>query len=87
MKKLLFFIILLFVFACEKEQESEPQIEMVCWECTWLWFSGPVVKTYCTNEQLNMGRTGVITEDDIRLFEQLKSTRPEIVTVTCKEKN
>lgn len=89
MRKLLFLTILLFLFSCEKAEIKEEKPEkMICWECDISRYNMYYEKgVYCRAEQLTgLGRTGVITEDVIRLYEKLNNTHPEIFYIQCKKK-
>jgi hypothetical protein len=75
MKKLIFFLSLVFLLSCEKDEPQSEMPENECWECLIHYYyghdnTGPVIelKSYCNRTDLGFKPAGEITEADINLY-------------------
>lgn len=72
---------------CEKKEITETkQKEYICWDCVMVLYNQyRYEETFCRAEELNIGRTGIITEEIIRLYEQYQNSNPQISYTKCKK--
>ena len=75
MKKLIFFLSLVFLLSCEKDEPQTEMPENECWECAIFYpygydNTGPIteLKSYCNRTDLGFKTAGEITQADIDLY-------------------